>query len=80
MDAAASYLGGRHRVVGHNLAAFQAIELLFGRPGRIVATLHVLQDAGVIIRQRPPRAPVGAPLRGGGSLSSCPEGAERSES
>lgn len=48
MDAASSYLGGRHRVVGHNLSAFQAIELLFGRPGRIVATMHVLQDAGVI--------------------------------
>jgi hypothetical protein len=60
MDASASYLGGRHRVVGHNLAAFQAIELLFGREGRIVATLHVLQDAGVL---RGPGAPERAPKR-----------------
>jgi hypothetical protein len=48
MDAASSYLGGRHRVIGHNLRAFEAVELLFGRSGRIVATMHVLQDAGVI--------------------------------
>lgn len=52
MDMAASYLGGRHRVVGHNLRAFEAIELLFGRDGRIVATLHVLEDAGIITRER----------------------------
>lgn len=46
IDAAASYLGGRHRVVGHNLAMLRLVEELFGRPGRIVFTMHVLQDAG----------------------------------
>jgi hypothetical protein len=48
MDAASTYLGGRHRVVGHNLRMLQAVELLFGRHGRIIFTMHVLQDAQVI--------------------------------
>ena len=52
MDAAAAYLGGRHRVVGHNLRAVQGIELLFGREGRKVAVLHMLEDAGVIRSER----------------------------
>lgn len=48
MDAAAAYLGARHRAVGHNLRALRAIEDLFGRRGRIVATVHILQDAGIL--------------------------------
>lgn len=54
MDAASTYLGGRHRVVGHNLRALEAIELLFGRAGRTVAVLHILQDARIITGGSPP--------------------------
>jgi len=46
MDAAASFLGGRHRVVGHDLTMLAIVEERFGRPGRIVFALHLLQDAG----------------------------------
>lgn len=56
IDEAAAYLGGRHRVVGHNLKMARAIEDLFGREGLIVFTCHLLQDAGVIRgRPKPPR-------------------------
>jgi hypothetical protein len=48
IDAAAGYLGGRHRVVGHNRKMARAIEDLFGRRGLTVFTCHVLQDAGIL--------------------------------
>lgn len=48
IDAAAAYLGGRHRVVGHNLKMARAVEDLFGRPGLLVFTCHVLQDARIL--------------------------------
>jgi hypothetical protein len=52
IDAAAAYLGGRHRVVGHNLKMARAIEDLFGRAGLVVFTCHLLQDAGILTRQQ----------------------------
>jgi hypothetical protein len=55
VDEAARYLGGRHRVVGHDLRALQAIELLYGRRGLIVAAMHLLQDAGHFDALRKPR-------------------------
>lgn len=56
IDAASSYLGGRHRVVGHNLAMLRLVEDMFGRRGRVVFTLHVLQDAGHFDSARAPTA------------------------
>jgi hypothetical protein len=52
IDAAAAYLGGRHRVVGHNLKMARAVEDLFGRDGLIVFTCHLLEDAGVLVPAR----------------------------
>jgi len=51
VDAASGYLGGRHRVVGHNLKMAHVVEDLFGRPGLVVFTCHVLQDAGILVRR-----------------------------
>jgi hypothetical protein len=55
IDAAASYLGGRHRVVGHNLKMARAIEDLFGRRGLVIFTCHLLEDAGIITGRKKPR-------------------------
>lgn len=70
IDAAAAYLGGRHRVVGHNLRMARAIEDLFGRPGLVVFTMHLLQDARILApparasRRRPVRPAPGQTPQG----------------
>lgn len=48
MDEASSYLGGRHRAVGHNRKMLNLVEEIFGYQGRIIATIHILQDAGIL--------------------------------
>jgi len=51
MDEASAYLGGKHRVVGHNIDALRAVKLLYGPDGakaRKVFTCHFLQDAQVL--------------------------------
>jgi hypothetical protein len=63
MDAAAAYLGARHRAVGHNLRALRAIEDLFGRRGRIIATVHILQDASILAVGGTGRTSTVAPVR-----------------
>lgn len=44
MDWAVRVIGPGHQVVMHGASAVRAMELLYGRPGRIVACLHILQD------------------------------------
>jgi hypothetical protein len=66
IDAASSYLGGRHRVVGHNLAMLRLVEEMFGRRGRLVFTLHVLQDAGHYSHRPVPEGVARAPSPNGG--------------
>jgi hypothetical protein len=55
MDAATRFLGGKHRVVGHDLRALRAMSELFGRRGLVIAAMHIFEDVGVI--RRMPRAP-----------------------
>ena len=48
MDWAVHFVGPGHQVVMHNAGAVRAMELLYGRPGRVVACLHILEDLRVI--------------------------------
>lgn len=48
MDQAMEGLGPRHRYVTHNIEYVHAIRQLFGDEAALEATLHILQDWGVI--------------------------------
>ncbi|HHV61072.1 MAG TPA: hypothetical protein GXX51_00275 [Firmicutes bacterium] len=48
MDQSIERLGPRHRYVTHNVEYIRAIRQLFGENAVIEATLHLLQDWGVI--------------------------------
>jgi hypothetical protein len=48
MDWAVRVIGPGHQVVMHGRAAVQAMELLYGRPGRVIACMHVLEDLRII--------------------------------
>ena len=48
MDYAVRILGPKHQVIMHDLKAVKAMELLFGRKGKIVACMHILEDLEVI--------------------------------
>jgi len=48
MDQSIERLGPRHRYVTHNVEYLRAIRQLFGDEAALEATLHLLQDWGVI--------------------------------
>jgi hypothetical protein len=52
MDAVGAHLGPRHRVLGHDAAAFRAIPGLFGEENeakaRVVFLMHVLEDLRIV--------------------------------
>ena len=52
MDAVGSHLGPRHRVLGHDAAAFRAIPAMFGEDhetrARVVFLMHVLEDLRIV--------------------------------
>jgi hypothetical protein len=51
MDAVGAHLGPRHRVLGHDAAAFRAIPAIFHDDedrARIVFLMHVLEDLKII--------------------------------
>ncbi|MEW6228566.1 MAG: hypothetical protein AB1700_10875 [Bacillota bacterium] len=48
MDQAIARLGPRHRYVTHNLEYIRAIRQLFGEEAAVEATLHILQDWGIV--------------------------------
>lgn len=52
MDAVGAHLGPRHRVLGHDAAAMEAIPQLFGEENevraRVVFLCHVLEDLRII--------------------------------
>ena len=48
MDYAVRVIGPGHQVVMHNRDAVVAMELLFGRKGRVVAAMHIFEDLRII--------------------------------
>jgi len=61
MDRALERLGPRHRYVSHNAEYIQMIRALLGEEAGLEATLHLLQDWGLVESQdyafyRPPRS------------------------
>jgi hypothetical protein len=48
MDAAVKRLGPQHRQVNHIYPFIEAVDLLFGRSGKMVALLHLLLDMDII--------------------------------
>ncbi|MDI7246921.1 MAG: hypothetical protein QME92_05555 [Bacillota bacterium] len=72
MDQSMERLGPRHRYVTHNMEYVRAIRQLFGDEAALEATLHLLQDWGVIgeedyafgVARRPLRQRPAAPRRG----------------
>jgi hypothetical protein len=52
MDWAVRVLGPRHQLVMHGASAVRAMELLFGKRGRIIACIHILQDLGVEYKKK----------------------------
>ncbi|NPV51922.1 MAG: hypothetical protein HPY71_00150 [Firmicutes bacterium] len=48
MDQSIERLGPRHRYVTHNVEYIRAIRQLFGEKAVFEATLHLLQDWGII--------------------------------
>ncbi|NLG78817.1 MAG: hypothetical protein GX492_03175 [Firmicutes bacterium] len=79
MDQSIERLGPRHRYVTHNVEYLRAIRQLFGDEAALEATLHLLQDWGVISeedyafgvarRSRRKRSP--APRRSGAASAPC---------
>lgn len=48
MDFAVRVIGPGHQIVMHNRDAVKAMELLFGRRGRLIATMHILEDLHIV--------------------------------
>lgn len=48
MDWAVKAIGPAHQVVMHDAGAVRAMELLYGRRGRVVACLHILEDLRIV--------------------------------
>lgn len=48
MDIYSKQLGGRHRLLGHDLKGIRTCEEIFGRRGRVIACCHWLQDLGAL--------------------------------
>lgn len=81
MDSAVKVVGPRHRFLMHGAAAVRAMQLLYGRAGRVVAGLHLLQDLGILRGDTPmPRDTRGTrPGRAGGPVRVI-EGSARTRS
>jgi hypothetical protein len=52
MDYAVRVIGPNHQIVLHDRRALDAMELLYGKQGRVVAALHILQDLHIITEER----------------------------
>jgi hypothetical protein len=52
MDWSVRVIGPRHQLVMHGASAVRAIEVLFGRRGKIIACMHILQDLDVEYKKK----------------------------
>jgi len=53
MDAFAQIVpGGAHRAVGHDLKMLRFIESEYGKPGKTIWAMHILEDARIITRRK----------------------------
>jgi hypothetical protein len=51
LDYAVRVIGPSHQIVMHDIRALDAIEILFGVEGRVVACVHIMHDLNILSRR-----------------------------